>query len=78
MFLDGEYVKVMPTYKMDVKDTTGAGDIFHGAFTYGIANGYSLENSVKLGNIAGALSTTKIGSRPSVPELDEVMKLYEK
>ena len=78
MFLDGEYVKVMPTYKMDVKDTTGAGDIFHGAFTYGIANGYSLENSVKLGNIAGALSTTKIGSRPSVPELEEVMKFYEK
>jgi len=78
IFLDGEYVKVMPTYKMKVKDTTGAGDMFHGAFTYGIANGYSLEECVKLGNIAGALSTTKIGSRNSAPELKEVMKLYEK
>lgn len=78
MFLDGEYVKVMPTYKMKVKDTTGAGDIFHGAFTYGIANGYTLEECVKLGNIAGALSTTGIGARNSVPELKEVMKLYEK
>lgn len=78
MFLDGEYVKVMPTYKMKVKDTTGAGDIFHGAFTYGIANGYSLEEAVKLGNIAGALSTTNIGARNSVPTLDEAMKLYEK
>jgi len=78
MFLDGEYVKIMPTYKMKVKDTTGAGDIFHGAFTYGIANGYSLEESVKLGNIAGALSTTKIGARNSIPSLKDVMKLYEK
>lgn len=78
MFLDGEYVKVMPTYKMKVKDTTGAGDIFHGAFTYGIANNYTLEQSVKLGNIAGALSTTNIGVRNSVPTLDEVMELYEK
>lgn len=78
MFLDDEYVKVMPTYKMKVKDTTGAGDIFHGAFTYGIANDYSLEDCVKLGNIAGALSTTGIGARNSMPELKEVMKLYEK
>jgi len=78
MFLDGEYVKVMPTYKMKVKDTTGAGDIFHGAFTYGIANNYTLEESVKLGNIAGALSTTGIGARNSVPPLEDVMKLYEK
>lgn len=78
MFLDGDYVKLMPTYKMKVKDTTGAGDIFHGAFTYGIANNYTLEESVKLGNIAGALSTTNIGARNSVPTLKEVMKLYEK
>ncbi|MBQ7141023.1 MAG: carbohydrate kinase family protein [Bacilli bacterium] len=75
---DDDYIKYMPTYRMNVKDTTGAGDIFHGAFTYGIANGYSLENSVKLGNIAGALSTTKIGSRNSVPTLKQVMEYYEK
>ena len=59
-------------------DTTGAGDIFHGAFTYGIANGYTLEECVKLGNIAGALSTTGIGARNSAPKLKEVMELYEK
>lgn len=78
IFLDGDYVKVMPTYKLKSKDTTGAGDFFHGAFTYGIANGYSLEESVKLGNIAGSLSTTKIGSRNSAPKLKDVMELYEK
>ena len=69
---------MIPARKVTVRDTTGAGDIFHGAFTYGIANGYSLENSVKLGNIAGALSTTKMGSRNSVPTLKQVMEFYEK
>lgn len=79
MFLDDDdYIKYMPTYRMNVKDTTGAGDIFHGAFVYGIANGYSLENSVKLGNIAGTLSTTKIGSKNSMPTLKQVMEFYEK
>ena len=79
VFLDEENnIKIIPTYKMNVKDTTGAGDIFHGAFVYGIANGYSLEDSIKLGNVAGALSTTKMGSRNSVPALKQVMAIYEK
>ena len=39
---------------------------------------YSLESCVKLGNIAGALSTTKLGSKASIPTLEEVMKIYEK
>lgn len=78
IFLDEGYLKVMPTYKMLVKDTTGAGDIFHGAFTYAIANDYSLEDAVKFGNIAGALSTRKIGARKSVPTLEEVLEMYEK
>ncbi len=78
IFLDGEYLKIMPTYKMPVKDTTGAGDIFHGAFTYAISNDYTLEQAVKFGNIAGALSTRHIGARNSVPSLEEVLQLYEK
>ena len=79
VFVDSDgYVKYMNTLEKNVVDTTGAGDIFHGAFTYAIANNYSLEDAVKLGNIAGALSTTKLGSKASIPELEDVMKYYEK
>ena len=79
IFVDNDgYIKYAPTLKKTVIDTTGAGDIFHGAFTYGIAMNYSLESCVKLGNIAGALSTTKLGSKASIPTLEEVMKIYEK
>ena len=66
--------KLIPSIKVIVKDSTGAGDFFHGAFTYFISNNYPLERAVRLSNITGALSVTKVGTRYSVPTLDEVFK----
>ena len=57
-------------------DTNGAGDIFHGAFTYALANSYSYHDSLKFANITAALSTTKVGGRRSCPNLDEVEKIF--
>ena len=58
-------------------DTTGAGDIFHGAFTYAIANKFDMIKTLKIANISGALSVTKIGGQYSIPTLDEVMRKYD-
>ena len=69
-------IKIMPAIKVKTIDSTGAGDIFHGAFVYGIANGFPLEKTVTLANIAGGLSVKKIGSRLSVPELSAVLDEY--
>lgn len=69
-------IKVMPSLNVNAVDTTGAGDIFHGAFTYGIANNYPLEKVLKIANIAGALSVEKIGSKYSIPTKNEIKK-YE-
>ncbi len=74
--INNEY-KLVPSIKVDVVDSTGAGDIYHGAFTYFITNGYSLEESMRLANITGALSVTKLGSRNSIPKLEEVLN-YDK
>lgn len=67
-------IKIMPSLKVKAMDSTGAGDIFHGAFTYAKANNYSLEKSIMISNIAGALSVTKIGSLYSMPEKEEIGK----
>lgn len=61
-------IKIMPSLKVKAVDSTGAGDIFHGAFTYALANNYDLEKSIIISNVAGALSVTKIGSLASMPE----------
>ena len=74
--IDGKY-KIIPSIKAKSIDSTGAGDIFHGAFTYFIANGFSLEAAILLSNITGALSVEKLGSRYSVPELQEVINKYK-
>lgn len=68
--------KLAPSIKVVAKDSTGAGDIYHGSFTYGIAKGFPLEKILLMSNIAGALSVEKIGSRFSVPELSEVESRY--
>ena len=78
MYMVDNQIKISPALKVDAVDTTGAGDIFHGAFCYGIANGYPLEKAIKYGNIAAGLSCQTIGARLSVPKLDDVVKIYEK
>lgn len=71
-------IRIMPGLKVNALDTTGAGDIFHGAFTYGVVNGFDLEKIITLANIAAGLSVTKIGSRLSIPSLSEVLDYYAK
>ena len=70
--IDGVY-QIIPSISVKAVDSTGAGDIFHGAFTYFIANNYSLKDSIRLASITGAISVTRVGSRNSIPMLDEVI-----
>ena len=70
--IDNEY-KLIPSYKVKAVDSTGAGDIFHGAFTYFISNGYSLEKAIKLSNKTASISVTRLGARYSIPEINEVI-----
>lgn len=75
-FVYDDGYKLVPTLKMKALDTTGAGDIFHGAFTYAVANKFNMIKTLKIANISGALSVTKIGGQFSIPTLDEVMRKY--
>lgn len=60
------------TYKVDVIDTTAAGDAFIGGFASAMLSGKSLEDSVRYGCACGALATTKFGAQPSLPTKTEV------
>lgn len=69
-------IKIMPSVKVKTVDSTGAGDIFHGAFTYGISKGFDFEKNLKFANIAGALSVTRVGGYKSIPSLEEMNEIY--
>jgi sugar/nucleoside kinase (ribokinase family) len=54
------------------RDTTGAGDAFHGGFIYGMLNGEELETCLKLGNAVAALKCRSLGARAALPTVDEL------
>lgn len=78
-FNDCDDIVHMEAFCVDkVKDTNAAGDIFHGAFTYAIANNYSYEESLYFANVTASLSTTKEGGRNSCPNLNEIQSAIKK
>lgn len=68
------HVMLMPSLKMKAVDSTAAGDIFHGAFTYALAKGYKYDDVIRIGNVAGAISVTRVGGRYSMPTKEEMGK----
>ena len=74
--INGE-CKIVPSVRVVAKDSTGAGDIFHGAITYFLGQGYDLEKAIHYSSVTSAISVTRIGSRYSIPDLEEVMNYDE-
>ena len=68
---------VMPSFKVNALDTTGAGDIFHGAFAYGLLKKMDMEQNLEFASAAAAVSTTRRGGMTSIPELEEVKEFIE-
>ncbi|MGD9497995.1 MAG: carbohydrate kinase family protein [Armatimonadota bacterium] len=58
-----------------VVDTTGAGDVFHGAFAYGIALGYDLRTNLRFASAAAALKCRALGGRAGIPTMAQVQEL---
>lgn len=78
LYKSKDKIKLMKALKVKALDTTGAGDIFHGAFVYALCKKFDYEKCIKIANITAGLSVTKIGGRFSIPSKKEVMSIYEK
>jgi ribokinase len=73
---DGELFE-QDAFKVDVIDTTGAGDIFHGGFVYGLDKAWELPKIIEYASAAAALKCTRLGGRHGIPELNEVLGFIE-
>ncbi len=66
-----------PAFKVHAVDTTGAGDIFHGGFIYGLLKNWPLEKIMAFANAAAGLNCTHLGARAGIPPLSEILKLAD-
>ncbi|WP_312683418.1 ribokinase [Mammaliicoccus sciuri] len=62
----------VPGYKREVKDTTGAGDTFNGAFAVALQKEYSLDQALAFANIAASHSVTGLGAQGGMPTLQDI------
>lgn len=65
----------LSAYRVKATDTTGAGDIFHGAFAYGLYQGLPLLENLRQSSAASAISVQTLGGQSSIPELKTVQKM---
>ena len=70
---DGTRVAREPAHEVDVVDTTGAGDVFHGAFLYGMVQNWPVERCLRFASVAAALKCRALGGRAGIPSLEEVL-----
>jgi sulfofructose kinase len=61
-----------PAFPVEAFDTTGAGDVFHGGYIYGLLQGWGLAETVRFASAVAALKCRKIGGREGIPNLNEV------
>ena len=74
--LSGEYSSLAPrhhrAFPIEVVDTTGCGDVFHGAYATGLAQGLNLDECIRLASAAAALKATQPGGQSGIPSRVEV------
>ncbi|HBZ7952228.1 TPA: kinase, partial [Klebsiella pneumoniae] len=77
-YLQNGMLTISPAFICNAIDTTGAGDIFHGAFTYGVHYNWHIENIILFASLSAAISIEKKGVRESMPDLADVHNAVNK
>jgi len=72
LWTDGDKVNYFPGFKIEVVDTTGAGDVFHGAFIFGLLKKWKMGKIIEFASACAALKCRKLGGREGIPTLKEV------
>jgi len=69
---DGQQCHPAPAYRVPVVDTTGAGDIFHAGFIYGLLQGWTLTRQLDFGCAAAAMNCMAVGARGGIEPIEKI------
>ena len=78
VWIDGDDVRSLGAFSVDAVDTTGAGDVFHGAVTLALAEGADEARAFTFASAAAALKCTRPGARAGIPKRSEVDSLIDR
>lgn len=67
----------VPAFEVNVVDTTGAGDVFHGAFAYGLSQCWDARRCAVFASAVAALKCTKLGGRAGIPTREQAEALIK-
>ena len=68
----------MLAFRVDAVDTTGAGDVFHGGYIYGLLKGWDIRRTVRFASALAAMKCMRMGGRAGIPRLNEVMEFLQR
>jgi len=77
IYLTNGEVEEIPAFEVEAVDTTGAGDVFHGAFAYGVARGWEPRQLMLFSSAVAALKCTQLGGRTGIPNLAQTQGFLE-
>ncbi len=72
---DGTSFHYAPAFRIETMDTTGAGDIFHAGFIYGLLQGWPLQRQLDFACAAAALNCTALGARGGIQSVASIEQL---
>ena len=72
-----EFQGIVPSFRVNAVDTTGAGDAFNGGFCTALAEGKNVRDALLFANALAALSVTRRGTSPAMPYREEIEKLLK-
>ena len=75
---DGGPAHATPAFRIDAMDTLGAGDVFHGAYALGVAEGRPVDDIVEWASAVAAVKCSRAGGRNAFPTRSEVDDFLER
>src|SRR5213593_4633991 len=78
MLLNGDQLFYEPAFQVDTVDTTGAGDVFRGAFIAAFLRGRAPAEILRFANAAAAVSCTRLGTMNGVPTRNEISAMMQR
>ena len=75
--VDGHFI-YSPAFVVNCADTTGAGDVFHGAFCYAVLQNMPMRETLEFSNAMAAMNCTALGARGGISTVDHARALIER